>query len=294
MASDDKKHQTRLWNHLEGAKKKRELEIKREEDLSGLTGGQIALPLPSELPLDAKHYMELYYSGFSKVDRVASVMTVPLRTLKHSFPSKFKLEKFSEIWTAFRHSADDLLHWPMSIAPKVGFQYEYEQLRWYSEVWTEERALLEKSGRPAGKWLVLNVKLSNNGYMYDEHHHLHIVSDNEFRHSGPGWATLDADVYRDAFAPMIQFAKKWIVGSPPNKVGVFSYEIKYNYELRRVDILFWYLPQQPGKQGYPRRHIQITFEPGYPETDNGHSATVEPISDEEGTTDAEDDPIRLD
>lgn len=76
---------------------------------------------------------------------------------------------------------------------------------------------------------------------------------------------------------MIEFAKKWLVGNPPLSGGKFWYSFAYHYDERRVDVLFWYVHTQPGKQGYPRRHIQISFEPGYPQTDLRQFAAVEDL-----------------
>jgi hypothetical protein len=195
---------------------------------------------------------------------------------KRSFSHRFDITKFNPIWNAFwGTSAKSMTNWPVLPGLKERFFYRFDDLLWLSEVWTE----LDTWAETDEKWLTLNIKLSSDGHLHEEHKVFAAANDHQLRResSATGWAILDTDATRtknrQAFANMIDFARAWFSSDGADIGGQTTFLVAYNYKERSVDVRLWRALPSPdpffisiNPQNISRRHVCISFEPGCPQT----------------------------
>jgi len=179
-------------------------------------------------------------------------ITVLLSKLKEQFPERFKLEKFEEIWNSFFEVAEALHSMPTEPTFKWTQYYIFDNKEWRSDFWVQNVGYKDK-------WLTLNIKLSNNGYLYDEHKNFNMLNDGFYHHQRNGWCELDMndDDLRKHFEFLMTFTlEHWIPENKRKEVEPII-SVAYNYEHRRVDVdvVVEELKQQ----------VCLSFEPGYPE-----------------------------
>lgn len=214
---------------------------------------------------DEELYEELYLSANMKpVKKITTHLNIPLSVLKKDFPERFKLEKFEAIWNSFFQMAKALRSMPTEPTITRTQYNTFDEKRWRSDFWVQYVG-------EEDEWLTLNIKLSNNGYLYDEHKNFKILEDDFYHHNRDGWCELDMndDDLRKYFEFLMTFTLDYWVPKNKKKEVEPIISVIYNYNHRRVDVdvIIEELKQQ----------VCLSFEPGYPETycpgKNGYKKT---------------------
>lgn len=97
----------------------------------------------------------------------------------------------------------------------------------------------------------LSIKLSNDGFLYKPQKKSAVKESDVALHKSDTYDQLNHSEFSEAFDPMWDFADIYL------GAGCWSSEVYYNYMEERMDIKFEH-DDQPF-------HMEITFEPGYPE-----------------------------
>lgn len=167
------------------------------------------------------------------------------------FPERFNMSKIGEIFDAWNSALRSPLTYRDldSMAESRHILYTYDNLTYRSTCW-KSRYTLKTS---IEEIMQLDIKLSNDGYLYKPSRDLRTTKRNIKRHDNTStWCILDRSEAQ-WFRPLIAFAKKFF-GIERVKFKVF-----YNFESERIDFKAFDNPNS--------RSLAITFEPGGPFVD---------------------------
>jgi len=170
---------------------------------------------------------------------------------KALFADRFKLTHLTEILNSWQNSAPQLTtdNFDNYYGKEVVYFYHYDKLLYRSTLWGTTWQ------EPKGKRLIrsLNIKLSNDGFLYPHTNELKVFRSDIRRHDGDShWTLLDREQAITTFSHHIAFAKSYFKTTKVLDVKVF-----YNFFMDRIDFKAWFGEDE----------LVISYEPGFPETD---------------------------
>eukprot|EP00298_Acanthocystis_sp_HF-20_P012233 c19784_g1_i1.p1 GENE.c19784_g1_i1~~c19784_g1_i1.p1 ORF type:complete len:188 (-),score=-7.24 c19784_g1_i1:174-737(-) len=166
--------------------------------------------------------------------------------LKEALPERFKLENLDSIFESWYKEFQLSKKNPNEITNSFKILYIYDNLTYFSTIYTDAWFQKGKENR------TLSIKLANNGFIYPREAELNTIKSNITRHHDMGWAELNLESHQGNFTQILNFIKS-VIGE--NVV----IQLFYNYSVDRMDV-----------KGYNKETglgVCVSFEPGYPEDD---------------------------
>jgi len=198
---------------------------------------------------------QLYSYLFPGYKRKMNLQDMPpeLRLSLHKeIQEYFNLAHVGEIFTGCRIKYDmypqaiptliEMMNTKLGEQRKVTMDYDFDHLRYRSDSWIHHHADGVKE---------LNIKLSNDGFIYINEYTLKTKAINKSARGYDGWAVLDTPDQSE-FRPLIDFARVWF------QTHALKFVIHYNFIESRIDFHVY--------NNAEKSSLIITFEPGYPES----------------------------
>lgn len=204
-----------------------------------------------------------FYSSLFPFPRSVTNVSVPLyQAAKQLFPEKFEKQIICDIFEAWNQQValKELKDGPKQDAnrfcrPKQYFGYLYDGIVYQSLVQT----VSYKNPTDSCLYTKLNIKLSNDGFLYPDPAELKVFKENVRRHYGTTWCLLDRDELQNWFRPLMDFAVWWLQMSKKDLV----FKLWYNFDFSRIDFFAFQKVEVNGE----KLALTISFEPGGPMID---------------------------